>query len=43
MSMLYEEWFHCTDLGTQLVPIIMRSGSVPCYMYMFLLEDSVVV
>ena len=21
---LYEEWFHCEDLGTQLAPIIKR-------------------
>ena len=24
VTVLYEEWFHCTDLGTQLVPIITR-------------------
>jgi hypothetical protein len=28
---LYEEWFHCTDLGVQLAPVISRFLASDCY------------
>ena len=32
LNSLYEEWFHCEDLGTQLGPIIKRYATESCYM-----------
>lgn len=29
--MLYEEWFHCEDLGVQLVPVIKRFFASDAY------------
>lgn len=30
-KVLYEEWFHCTDLGVQLKPVIERFFAMDCY------------
>lgn len=30
-NVLFEEWFHCTDLGTQLKPVIDRFFASECY------------
>ena len=37
LNSLYEEWFHCEDLGSQLGPIIKRYATESCYMqYMYI-------